>query len=271
MTFVTYAQNFEDVMLWRALKHIDRGFYIDIGAYSPDFDSVTRAFYERNWRGINVEPNPFFYQQLNQKRPRDINLKVALGDTESTLIMNFIGDTGLSTAIESFAKEYKKKGFNSYQQKVEQTLLSIICEKFIPDGQEIHFLKVDVEGMEREVLQGNNWKNYQPWIVLVEAMSPMTQNETHASWEPILLEAGYQFVYADGLNRFYLSNHHLELIPFFKYPPNIFDQFSGDSNTANQYFAEVQSTFASRTWKITKPLRWISSKLRKARFALIGK
>ena len=32
MSFISYAQNFEDVMLWRALKHISEGFYIDIGA-----------------------------------------------------------------------------------------------------------------------------------------------------------------------------------------------------------------------------------------------
>ena len=57
MRFVSYAQNFEDVMLWRALKHISNGFYIDVGAWSPDIDSVTRIFYEHGWRGVNVEPN----------------------------------------------------------------------------------------------------------------------------------------------------------------------------------------------------------------------
>jgi len=58
MTFISYAQNYEDVMLWRALKHVERGFYIDVGACSPDQHSVTRAFYEKGWHGINVEPNP---------------------------------------------------------------------------------------------------------------------------------------------------------------------------------------------------------------------
>lgn len=31
--FVTYAQNGEDVSLWRALKHVSRGFYIDADAH----------------------------------------------------------------------------------------------------------------------------------------------------------------------------------------------------------------------------------------------
>ena len=46
LSFTSYAQNFEDVLLWRALRGIKNGFYIDIGAYAPDDDSVTRAFYD---------------------------------------------------------------------------------------------------------------------------------------------------------------------------------------------------------------------------------
>jgi hypothetical protein len=44
LTFVSYAQNFEDVLLWRALRQVRNGFYIDVGAAHPDIDSVTRAF-----------------------------------------------------------------------------------------------------------------------------------------------------------------------------------------------------------------------------------
>ena len=80
MPFVSYAQNLEDVMLWRALRSIDAGFYIDVGASSPNMDSVTRAFSERGWRGINVEPSPHYFSQLVERRPADINLNVAVGN-----------------------------------------------------------------------------------------------------------------------------------------------------------------------------------------------
>ena len=36
MSFLSYAQNAEDVMLWRALRHVERGFWIDVGAAEPD-------------------------------------------------------------------------------------------------------------------------------------------------------------------------------------------------------------------------------------------
>jgi hypothetical protein len=47
MTFISYAQNYEDVVLHRALSDVQRGFYVDVGAQDPIADSVTRAFYER--------------------------------------------------------------------------------------------------------------------------------------------------------------------------------------------------------------------------------
>jgi hypothetical protein len=63
--FVTYAQNFEDLMIWRAVHDVAAGFYIDVGAADPDEDSVTRAFYDRGWRGVNVEPSPDHFAALS--------------------------------------------------------------------------------------------------------------------------------------------------------------------------------------------------------------
>ncbi len=40
MTFISYAQNFEDVILRRALQGVDKGFYMDVEAWLPDQDSV---------------------------------------------------------------------------------------------------------------------------------------------------------------------------------------------------------------------------------------
>ena len=48
-SLISYAQNFEDVMRWRALKDVKNGFYIDIGAQDPIVDSVSLFFFERGW------------------------------------------------------------------------------------------------------------------------------------------------------------------------------------------------------------------------------
>ena len=44
MTVTTYAQFLEDVILYRALRDVQNGFYIDVGAYRPEENSVTKLF-----------------------------------------------------------------------------------------------------------------------------------------------------------------------------------------------------------------------------------
>jgi FkbM family methyltransferase len=268
MTFVSYAQNFEDVMLWRALKHIANGFYIDVGAWSPDIDSVTRAFYERGWRGINIEPNPEFHCQLQERRLRDQNLCVAVGDRATVLTMNFLGNPGLSTLDDAIALKHQMAGWSLDRQEVQVNTLAVLWQQHVPAGQDVHFLKVDVEGFEDAVLRGNDWAKDRPWIVVVEATLPMSRVTSHATWEPLLLAAGYLFAYADGLNRFYVASERTSLLPAFKDPPNVFDEFTQSrtqqaearantaearANTAEARLAEVMN---SKTWRSTAPLRW---------------
>lgn len=212
-------------MLWRALKHVEHGFYIDIGAAWPDEHSVTKALYERGWCGINIEPNPEFNRQLQECRPRDRNLRVAVGDREGVFAMNFLGDTGLSTLDDKIAEKHMQAGWSLERQEVQVTTLVALWQQHVPAGQEVHFLKVDVEGFEEAALRGNDWSRHRPWIVVVEATLPMSQVESHESWEPILLAANYRFAYADGLNRFYVADEHVDLLSAFKYPPNVFDDF----------------------------------------------
>ena len=278
---ISYAQNFEDVMLWRALKHISHGFYIDVGAWSPDIDSVTRHFYENGWRGINIEPNPAFSTQYAKKRPEDITLEVAISDVAATAELYFSSNPGLSSLDATIAMHHEASGITTTPQVVEVTTLKEVCAKHV-QGKAIHFLKVDVEGLEKNVLIGNDWMHYRPWIIVVEATKPMSQIENYAEWEPILLEASYECVYADGLNRFYVAKEHQELKSAFKYPPNVFDEFvlaqevklredvEKLTREAEKLVLETEKSLKesllqmhltkqmyenSLSWKITKPLR----------------
>lgn len=237
MSIVSYAQNFEDVMLWRALKHIDRGFYIDVGAAWPDEHSVTMAFYQRDWRGINIEPNQFFIDKLCDSRPRDTNLRLAVGDCISIKEINLMAETGLSTFDEVLAEKHQAAGWGVSRQAVQVTTLAAIWQDYVPSGQEVHFLKVDVEGFEEAVLKSNDWSKNRPWVVVVEATLPMSQEESYGAWESLLVNASYQFAYADGLNRFYVAREHSGLLPAFKYPPNVFDGFK----LAQLHAAEVSA------------------------------
>lgn len=259
--FISHAQNFEDVMLWRALKHVERGFYIDVGAWLPDLDSVTRAFYERGWRGINVEPDPQTCSALRARRPGDINLELAIGDQNSVLEMNVLAGTGLSTLDDSIARAHQQAGFSNARQRVRVMTLSDVWSQHVPPEQDVHFLKVDVEGYEAAVLRGNDWRRYRPWVVVVEATLPNTQIECHEAWESVLLGAAYRFAYADGLNRFYVAEERSPLLAAFKYPPNVHDFFiSGHQQRAEARLSELTG---SASWQIAAPLRWIERKVRR--------
>ena len=105
-------------MLYRALRDVKRGFYVDVGANSPDLHSVTRALYERGWRGINIEPVAVFHEQLVASRPDDINLAVAIGDRSGVVNFYDIPDTGLSTVDGVVARQHLLSGYRVIDRQV---------------------------------------------------------------------------------------------------------------------------------------------------------
>ena len=222
MSFLSYAQNFEDVMLWRALGHIAGGRYVDVGAQHPRIDSVSRAFYERGWRGVHVEPVPAFADLLRADRPDETVLQVALAEREGTLVLNVFADTGLSTAVASYALRHEaERGYAGQRIEVPVQTLAAALQPLA--GKDVHWLKIDVEGFELQVLQGWDSEALRPWVMVVEATVPNSPLTDFDSWEPILVAAGYRFVYFDGLNRFYVAAEHAGLAAAFSAPPNIFD------------------------------------------------
>jgi FkbM family methyltransferase len=222
--FVSHAQNFEDVMLHRALRDIQNGFYIDIGANDPELHSVTFAFYERGWRGVNVEPVEADRVRLVAKRPRDTTLGVAVGEKAGFLPFYVFPGTGLSTLSRAQAEEHIAAGLLMHECVVEVTTIADICRRWVSG--EVHFLKMDIECGERDALAGADLRNFRPWIVLVEATKPNSQEPTHREWEPLLTDAAFRFVYFDGLNRFYIAEErYSDLAASFQTPPNVFDDF----------------------------------------------
>ncbi|AXI01971.1 FkbM family methyltransferase [Aquirhabdus parva] len=222
-TFISYAQNFEDVMLWRALKTIQNGFYVDVGANDPIIDSVTHAFYLKGWRGINIEPVVAHYHDLQTVRPEDVNLQIAVSDHEGFLAFYETEIRGLSTASSRVVNQHKKDGIQIISYEVPTKTLTSILDVYSP--KQIHFLKVDVEGLEEQVLRGLDFTRYRPWILIIEATLPNSQVMSYEEWDGYLIEMDYLFVYFDGLNRFYLAKEHGELAFAFELPPNVFDYF----------------------------------------------
>lgn len=211
-------------MLWRVFKDVKDGFYIDVGANDPISDSVTNLFYENGWNGINIEPNRQFFAKLQAARPRDINISAAATNFNGEVSFFEFDDTGLSTTEESLSLDHDKRGYKCLQVRVEALTLATICERHVSG--DVHFLKIDVEGGTRAVLEGINFELNRPWVIVCESVKPFSTDEDYDKWEDILLENAYKFVYADGINRFYLAGERDEFLDCFRFPPNVFDFFT---------------------------------------------
>lgn len=222
-TFVSYAQNFEDVILRRVLADVEHGVYIDVGAQHPIHDSVTRAFYERGWRGVNIEPVDEWYGLLCVDRPEDINLQVVVGTSPGEVTFYRVPETGLSTMDAEMAKIHVANGEEVVEIVVPMRTLTDVVEQVSPD--QLHFLKIDVEGAEGDVLRGLDLSVARPWIIVIESTLPNTQVDVSHEWSHLIIDAGYSEVYFDGLNRFYLAQEHAQLAGRFAMPPNCFDDF----------------------------------------------
>jgi FkbM family methyltransferase len=237
---ITYAQNFEDVLLNRVFQGKRSGFYIDVGAHDPEDMSVTKHFYDLGWSGINIEPVPESYARFVAKRPRDVNLKMALGARFEFRTIHIVsGQTpyvadcaALSSLDPKTASEAADLvGAQPIREvRVEVRTLAEICRTYC--NQPIDFLKIDVEGWERQVLEGADFQTYRPVVLVVEALKPnasisdpsaIAAYAAWTGWEDIVLKAGYLFAYFDGLNRFYVRQEDKHLLGMFTLPVGVYD------------------------------------------------
>jgi FkbM family methyltransferase len=247
MTFVSYSQNSEDVLLWRALGNIPHGFYIDIGANDPVEHSVTKAFYDAGWRGISVEPLPSFHQAFLDQRPRDVNLAVAAGATNGELTLYDVPAVrGWASPEESVAELHRSEGHTVAEITVPVRTLASICEEHVHG--EIHFLKIDVEGFEGEVLRGMDFARWRPWVLVIEATLPNSRATNHAAWEHMVTSQRYRYAWFDGLNRYYVAEEHAELLAHLEIQPNVFDEFISHHLDGAWKQIETLRTQAAEGW-----------------------
>lgn len=206
--FISYSDQREDLILSIILKKVKKGFYIDVGANDDTEGNVTKHFYDDGWRGINIEPLKKEYLSLKKNRLRDINLNVGISNKEGIGRLYVAG--GLSSFIE---KKKRKKSTKIVCVKLKT--LDQIANKYIKN-KTVHFCKIDVEGFERFVLEGINFKKLRPWVFCIESTYPNTKIPSYFLWEEILKNNGYVFVYEYGVNRYYIDSKRKREINFAK-------------------------------------------------------
>ena len=169
----SFSQEGEDMILNRFFENKLNGFYIDIGAHHPKRFSNTYNFYAKGWRGINIDAMPKSMDVFNIERPNDINLEIAISNKKGEQTYYMFNEPALNTLSNEEAM--KKDGLLNYKivERIEVKThpLKEVLDKYLENNQKIDFMTIDVEGLDLEVLETNNWEKYRPTIVLVEDLN----------------------------------------------------------------------------------------------------
>lgn len=186
----SYSTINEDNVIDWLTGYKEKGTYIDIGANNPDHTNNTKLFYERGWRGINIEPNVKGYQAFLERRPEDTNLNVGIGVGEVEYYEN-PNDSCRNTCVKSFADAWTG---TEWEMKNKRTIkLKPLSEVFEENGLKmVDFIKIDVETFEHEVLKSNDWTKYKARVLCIEG-----------SGYDYLKKYGYRKAFWDGNNSYY--------------------------------------------------------------------
>ncbi|MCE2698338.1 MAG: FkbM family methyltransferase [Nostocales cyanobacterium LE14-WE4] len=197
----SYSQEGEDMILRRLFEKQSDGFYVDVGAHHPKRFSNTFIFYSKGWKGINIDAMPGSMKAFNKQRPRDKNLEIPIAKERKNLTYFQFNEPALNGFCEELA--VSRDGSTAYKiiskQSIEAYPLSVILDQHLNPAQSIDFLSVDVEGLDLEVLQSNDWLKFRPKVVLVEILN--------GSLDTIQNDEVYQFLTAHNYHLYAKAVH----------------------------------------------------------------
>ena len=96
-------------------------------------------------------------------------------------------------------------------QKVNCVPLRQIVAQFLPRGQIVDFLSIDVEGMDLEVLQSNDWEACRPNIILCEySCAPSLESLPELEIKKYLERFGYTPIARTAMTFFFARRDRIQ-------------------------------------------------------------
>lgn len=194
------SQQDEDEVI-AALLPEQYGIYVDIGAHHPQECSNTWKLYQRGWRGLLIEPLPDCWGNLLLERREDRLVPVACSNVSS------ISTLRLCRSISSLEPEWKSEATEA--MPVRTAPLSKILSLYKDhDWSKTRLCSIDVEGHERQVLEGFPWSYFKPKVIVIEYRdyNPVEAgNDVSGNWMKILLKQGYAMQHQNSLNQIWVS------------------------------------------------------------------
>lgn len=172
---LSFAQDGEDLCLYSYINKNPnyKGFYVDIGALDPFRFSNTYIFYQHGWHGINIDGTPGSMSKFNKFRPNDLNIEAVVSDKSGEEINYFIfNDPALNCFDKIRIKEIEANTQYKLlkEKKLKTKTINEILEQYLPKGQKIDFITIDVEGIDTKIIRSLNYEKYAPDYFIIEEL-----------------------------------------------------------------------------------------------------
>jgi FkbM family methyltransferase len=188
-SIASYAASGEDLLAWSWISRVEtdvsRIRYLDIGAAHPTHLSNTFLFYRRGASGVLIEPDPDQAKRLALARPRDVVVnagaafngcaRLTLTKTTNPLFNSFSRERAMSVVEQS----------RSWHPSQRQEIVDSVEAELIPSNDllarhfssaPLHFLSIDVEGVDFDVLRSIDFCRFSPLLVCIEAQASIDEH-----------------------------------------------------------------------------------------------
>ena len=193
----SYSQQGEDIILHDLLRvtmKIDKPVYLDIGAADPVAVNNTYLLYQTGGHGVLVEPNPYYVERLQQRRPKDTVVAAGVGVDDAQEADYYVMRE--HPMLNTFSRDdvaFRQRAHT--ESVVEKTLkmrliqINHLIETYL-GGKAPDLLSIDIEGLDFAVLRTLDFDNYRPAAICAEAVL-MVRPGVNSETVNLLTSKGY--------------------------------------------------------------------------------
>jgi FkbM family methyltransferase len=199
MTFHSQFKQ-DEILETNVFKGFKHGIFMDVGAHDGISLNNTLYFEQTNgWTGYNIEPNQKIFEHLVVNRPSCVNLHLAICNKDG--VADFMCNEGYTEMLSGLAANYDDRhklrlytenaqyGGKTSLVQVHTKRIETICDEY--NITHIHYLSIDVEGAEFDVIQSINFDKV--FIDVIEFEN--NYDDTSAPIVEYLVGKGYIFIH----------------------------------------------------------------------------
>ena len=191
----SFSQLGEDRILWWLFHTKYEGFYVDVGCHDPyKYSNTALLHIARGWHGLNVDADERSIAAFRLARPDDINICAAVGGTVGQLELTIFESGEINTLDPVRAQNPEWSNLIREQRVVDVLPLHHVLREYVPAGQKIDFLNIDIEGLDYEALASNDWNTFLPEVIAVEVSGFDPENPAASPTFGLLKSKGYQLL-----------------------------------------------------------------------------